>query len=372
MATHERTLAAIEAFYDAALDETLWPATLQMLTDLTGSQASSFWVLDGSENPRLPTFIHINFDQKSIQQYLSGMASLDPTVRYLVAHPHQTVVHDGLLQNGRDKATRDYNDWHERNVETRFRMVGQAHVAPAIQAGIALHRTQNAGPYEQQDIERFGVLYPHLRRALSIGFRLGSLGAMQKFGLEWLDGNSAAVVLLDEHMRIVFTNRRAQALQSSVDGVRFSTHGIELAHRQDNEKLQVLLHQALSTSASPGGIMRGTRPSGKRPYGISVTPVSGRLSALSLFRPAVCIVITDPDRQDPLPAQKLEAAFGLTEAEARLATLLAAGEDLRCAAEKLRITYGTARMRLVQIFQKTGTRRQGELIRLLLTTVVTG
>jgi hypothetical protein len=29
MATHERTLAAIEAFYDAALDETLWPATLQ-------------------------------------------------------------------------------------------------------------------------------------------------------------------------------------------------------------------------------------------------------------------------------------------------------------------------------------------------------
>jgi len=364
MATHERTLAAIEAFYDAALDESLWPATLQMLTDLTGSQASTFWVLDGSENPHLPTFISINFDQKSIQQYLSGMASLDPTVRYLVAHPQQTIVHDGLLQNGRDKDTRDYDDWHERNVETRFRMVGQAHVAPAVQAGVALHRTQNAGPYEQQDIEQFGVLHPHLRRALSIGFRLGSLGAMQKLGLEWLDGNSAAVVLLDEHMRIVFTNRRAQALQSSGDGVRFSTNGIELAHRQDNEKLKLLIHQ--------GGVMRGTRPSGKRPYGIFVTPVSGRLSALSLFRPAVCVVITDPDRQDLLPAQRLEAAFGLTGAEARLAALLAAGEDIRGAAEKLKITYGTARTRLVQIFQKTGTRRQGELIRLLLTTVVTG
>jgi len=372
MSTHERTLAMIEAFYDAALDETLWPAVLENLAKVTRSQAATFWVLGPSGQARHPTFIYINFDSNSVREYLNGMVQLDPTVRYLFANPQQSIVHDGLLKDGRDKDTRDYYDWHRRNVETRFRMVGQAHLAPTVQAGVALHRTQKTGPYEPQDIERFGMLHRHLRRALSIGFRLGSLGAMQQFSSEWLDGNSAAVVLVDEHMRIVFTNRRAQALQSSGDGVRFSTNGIELGHRQDNEKLQVLLHQALSAGASPGGIMRGTRPSGKRPYGIFVTRVSGRLSALSLFRPAVCVVITDPDRQDPLPAQRLEAAFGLTQAEARLATLLAAGEDLRGAAEKLKITYGTARTRLVQIFQKTGTRRQGELIRLLLTTVVTG
>jgi hypothetical protein len=32
------------------------------------------------------------------------------------------------------------------------------------------------------------------------------------------------------------------------------------------------------------------------------------------------------------------------------------------------ITYGTARARLAEIFQKTETRRQGQLITLLLTT----
>jgi DNA-binding CsgD family transcriptional regulator len=44
---------------------------------------------------------------------------------------------------------------------------------------------------------------------------------------------------------------------------------------------------------------------------------------------------------------------------------LANGQELKSAAEELGITYGTARSRLAQIFQKTETRRQGELIRLL-------
>lgn len=41
---------------------------------------------------------------------------------------------------------------------------------------------------------------------------------------------------------------------------------------------------------------------------------------------------------------------------------------LRSAATKLGITYGTARARLAEIFQKTETRRQAELVRLLLST----
>jgi DNA-binding CsgD family transcriptional regulator len=66
---------------------------------------------------------------------------------------------------------------------------------------------------------------------------------------------------------------------------------------------------------------------------------------------------------------RLRAAFSLTEAEARLAAQLAAGQDLRAAADKLGITYGTARTRLADIFQRTETRRQTELIKLLLTTL---
>jgi DNA-binding CsgD family transcriptional regulator len=57
----------------------------------------------------------------------------------------------------------------------------------------------------------------------------------------------------------------------------------------------------------------------------------------------------------------LRCHFGLTQAEARLALQLVAGETLRSAAVKLNITYETARTCLKKIFKKTETCRQTEL-----------
>src|SRR4051794_31109871 len=103
MSSQERMLAVIEAFYDAALDETRWPSALQQLTDVSGSQAASFWVLDGSQTPRLPTFICLNVDPAAVKEYLDYAAPIDPTVQYLIAHPHQPIVHDGLVISESEK-----------------------------------------------------------------------------------------------------------------------------------------------------------------------------------------------------------------------------------------------------------------------------
>ena len=65
----------------------------------------------------------------------------------------------------------------------------------------------------------------------------------------------------------------------------------------------------------------------------------------------------------------LRCHFGLTPAEARLALRLVAGETLRSAAAKLGITYETARTQLKNIFNKTGTSRQAELVVVVLTTL---
>ena len=117
--------------------------------------------------------------------------------------------------------------------------------------------------------------------------------------------------------------------------------------------------------------MRALRSSGKRPLqDFSLHRCYAALAVVSAFRPAVCIVIADPDDARTLPIDGCQDAFDLTEAEGRLAARLTAGEGLRSSAHSLGITYGTARARLAEIFQKTETRRQGELINLLLTTLV--
>lgn len=59
-------------------------------------------------------------------------------------------------------------------------------------------------------------------------------------------------------------------------------------------------------------------------------------------------------------------AFGLSQAEARLATMLTEGSSLPAAATRLGIAHETARVQIKSIFSKTGTTSQGALVRLLL------
>jgi len=63
---------------------------------------------------------------------------------------------------------------------------------------------------------------------------------------------------------------------------------------------------------------------------------------------------------------QLRSHFGLTQAEARLALHLVTGETLRSAAAKLSISYETARSHLKNIFKKTATCRQTQLVVVIL------
>jgi DNA-binding CsgD family transcriptional regulator len=69
----------------------------------------------------------------------------------------------------------------------------------------------------------------------------------------------------------------------------------------------------------------------------------------------------------PLPsAHTLRAQFGFTSTEAAFALEMLAGNDLAACAARRGITLNTARAHLRSLFDKTDTRRQAALVRLLL------
>ena len=89
--------------------------------------------------------------------------------------------------------------------------------------------------------------------------------------------------------------------------------------------------------------------------------------ARSLFRPARAIVVVVDAARVTLPTQQqLSSIFGLSRGEAQLATRLAAGDNLATAAQGCGISYETARKRVQGAFAKTDTRRQAELVALLI------
>ena len=77
------------------------------------------------------------------------------------------------------------------------------------------------------------------------------------------------------------------------------------------------------------------------------------------------MVLSDPERGPQTPAALLHALFGLTPAEARVASALAAGQDLEGIRAALGVGRETVRTHLRRIYEKTDTRRQAELVRLL-------
>ena len=98
---------------------------------------------------------------------------------------------------------------------------------------------------------------------------------------------------------------------------------------------------------------------------VVVGPLDGRLAA-SETAPAAFVLLTDPDRGSARPLWMLRNLYGLTAAETAMAERLMQGDTPEQAAAALNVKTSTARFHLRSMFQKTDTRRQAELVRLLL------
>jgi DNA-binding CsgD family transcriptional regulator len=81
--------------------------------------------------------------------------------------------------------------------------------------------------------------------------------------------------------------------------------------------------------------------------------------------PFVMLFATCPCEASLPDTRQLRSHFGLTDAQAKLAIEIAKGEGLKACARRLGIAVSTGRSHLKQIFEKTETRRQAELVRVI-------
>lgn len=147
----------------------------------------------------------------------------------------------------------------------------------------------------------------------------------------------------------------------------------------DAERLAVLVASCCvpleHARSSPGGMMIAAAsedaPLEERLL-VSVSPMPAQ-GWFTLPAQRCALVLARP-LQTPSQAAVAELAaaiYGLSASHARLAAALTVGMSVRDAAEVLGLSYGTARVYLDQIFRKTATRRQPELVALLKTIEAT-
>jgi DNA-binding CsgD family transcriptional regulator len=265
--------------------------------------------------------------------------------------------------------TKFYDEWL-RPQDLHHRLCAVLSREHAIAVFLETMRPRQQAAFGHDDIERLRLLLPHLQRALRVHRRMAELELERDAALRALDQLPWGVMLVDEHRNRLRANRHAQEILVAGDGLmaRGNTLRAELA--DETARLDRLLSRALDRSApqgsNAGGTLSITRPSGAHPLSVVVVPLHIKIEALGERGPIAAIFVTDPDIPLASNEQHLRELYALTAGEARLASCLLQGKSVDEAAATMGITVNTARAYLKRIYNKTGVRRQPELVRLLL------
>jgi DNA-binding CsgD family transcriptional regulator len=207
-------------------------------------------------------------------------------------------------------------------------------------------------------------LAPHMVLARRLHRRLAERSRDSEAVLAAFDQLVLCVVFLDDRMRVSYANQSAAELLGVKAGFAPSA---SLASAAQDERTRAL-ERLLRTERGELRARVYSHPEDGRPLQVLVTPFAWPRSAggVEQTRFARALFIGDPKQHTGDPIGVLHARYGLTRGETRLALLLLAGCSVEEAAQLLRISVGTARGVLKQVFDKTDTNRQPALVRLLL------
>jgi DNA-binding CsgD family transcriptional regulator len=231
-------------------------------------------------------------------------------------------------------------------------------------------RSKDKGPFAEAELAWLKRLRPHFDNVSRLHREMLhlKLGAnMQQQALDRLD---YPILLVYEGGLIAFLNQAAEhwLMMNGALGIkdrRLTSSDNTIQGDLDRLLSNAHRHRVSGACAVPRSLRRG---GGAISYQMIVQPLNPLSELGSQWRRSVAmIVIADPLARRCLPAEWLRVLFGLTPAEAQMAMALAEGKALKEIAAQARITILTARSHLKQILNKTGARRQGELIRLVMT-----
>ena len=353
----------VDLIYDAAFDEALWPSVLERLGDRVGAHPGNMTQLnfvDGSGvglAARAPDDI--------MTRYFADWAGSNPiaiaenTAAYPVGWTPR-ITRDGESVDRRLLERSAF--WNEFLVP-----IGAYHLTILRLSlrendvtTITLGRPNHHGAFADDEVDALRPLHRHLIRAERMGRTLGLRQAEFDRFDALLAGAADALFFLDDTFRVRSCTPPAEAMLRG-GGLRVTGGRLCVVDGRVDTLLQAALVTALGGGA-PSPVAVASRPG--EMLTLSVARLGERASVgLNATR---ALLVSARRANDGLGA--LRALHGLTLAEAQLALALASGDSLRTVADRRGVSINTVRNQLSAVFDKTGCRRQQDLIRLLAAT----
>jgi DNA-binding CsgD family transcriptional regulator len=237
---------------------------------------------------------------------------------------------------------------------------------PAHFSFLAIARQEEQGVFADREVALGSLLLPHLRRSVTISGLLDAHAIEKARMAETLDAFKCGVVLTNRRGSILHANRSAERMMrhgGPIQGVRGVLQAKATAAARE-------LHSAINlaaedeTSIGKTGLAIRLSQADEPPQYAHVLPLAGGEFRARLKAEAVAAVFVGPAEDEGDGGEAMAIAFSLTPAETRVVEHLLAGRSLKETAAALDVAVTTAKTHLENVFQKTGAKRQSELMRL--------
>lgn len=365
----ERLSELIGGIYDCALDPTKWPATLARINREFVFADSWLGIVPFGAGPHVvaaqagadPEWVALtdSYRQETFELW-GGAGQLE---KFPLDEPIVASQTAGW-------AARESNRYFVDVLKPRGRLHGIGLIIarePSLFGYVAFDRLESDGEIVDDEVEAMRILGPHFRRAATISnlFDLKTIEA-STFAAA-LDSFAFAVVLVDEFLAIVHANAAARTMLAASNPIRSDKGFIALPSKPAQAALQRAVRLTRGKEAELGarGIGIPLRRDDDAPSVVHVLPLRRGEIGRSLAQRATAALFITPATTPPrAPADALAVLYDLTPAELRVLELIAAGVAPAAIAKTLSIAPSTVKSHVLRIFDKTGCRRQVDLVRL--------
>jgi len=222
---------------------------------------------------------------------------------------------------------------------------------------------------DQETVARMRLLVPHVQRAVFIGKALDLQKATAEMLTDVVDALAACVYLLDASGRIVHANRSGLNLLSRNDVLR-SPRG--LLHANDlgaDRSLQRILASVSSrdglAATGGGSVLLAARDGDK--YACHVLPLTAgqRQKAGVIYSAVTAVFVRRAELNLSTFPELIARQFKLTPSELGVMFSIIEVGGVPEVADVLGLSQATVRTHLRNVFAKTGTKRQAELVKFM-------
>ncbi|MGJ0483207.1 MAG: helix-turn-helix transcriptional regulator [Methylomicrobium sp.] len=361
----------IGKIYDAAVMPELWPVFLEQVSDALGSRGTALYLVDFANRSSTCRSDGISFiqtvrtDPETVVSYERYYSKVNVWLENSKDLPEgELITSDRLFPVREFVKTEWYNDWLKPQ-DYFHAMIGHLIKRDTLAVRLSIFRSKQQ-PFSADETALFARLVPHLRRSCMIHKKFSEVKSVLATDTVLLNRLPVGLVLFDKCGHAIFVNHMADILIRSSDGFCLDAAGRCLTGNANETRA---LNQLIGNAAELGqsNAMSLRRDSTKRSLSAIVVSLQNQPFPFFGSEPSVALFIGDPDMLLDLDGNLLTQCYGLSPAEAKLATALLRGQTPGDYAKTQYISNNTVKTQLKQVLAKTGTHRQSELIQLLTT-----